>query len=89
MRNFSTHPSILHSTGTVSAAHNRGAAQTQIARPYTTATGSARCASSRARYATARREVAVDPATGQILEPTREMRRMWTREYRRGWEPKV
>lgn len=34
-------------------------------------------------------DLAVDPATGQILEPTREMRRMWTREYRRGWEPKV
>lgn len=33
--------------------------------------------------------VDVDPKTGAIADPTREQRRLWTREYRRGWEPKV
>ena len=31
----------------------------------------------------------VDPATGRIRSATRDMNRIWTREYRRGWEPKV
>ncbi len=30
----------------------------------------------------------VAPETGLIDHPTREMRRLWTREYRPGWEPK-
>jgi len=36
-----------------------------------------------------RTQLAVDPATGRIVEPSREMKRLWTREYRAGWEPKV
>lgn len=33
--------------------------------------------------------LAVESGTGRILNPTREMKRLWTREYRPGWEPKV
>ncbi|HAB18797.1 MAG TPA: Gfo/Idh/MocA family oxidoreductase [Verrucomicrobiota bacterium] len=29
------------------------------------------------------------PTTGDIRKPTPEMKRLWTREYRPGWEPKV
>jgi len=31
----------------------------------------------------------VESGSGQIQNPTREMKRLWTREYRSGWEPKV
>lgn len=31
----------------------------------------------------------VDPETGLIAQPTPEMRQLWTRDYRNGWEPKV
>ena len=31
----------------------------------------------------------VEPGTGEIQHATREMRRLWSREYRHGWEPKV
>ena len=31
----------------------------------------------------------VDPRTGRIPGATRRMRQLWTREYRRGWEPRV
>ncbi len=35
------------------------------------------------------RTVDVDPATGRLRGATRAMSRLWTREYRRGWEPRV
>ena len=33
--------------------------------------------------------LAVESGTGRILDPTRAMKRLWTREYRSGWAPKV
>ncbi len=35
------------------------------------------------------RTVDVDPQTGRMTGATRSMSKLWTREYRRGWEPKV
>ena len=35
------------------------------------------------------RTVDVDPTTGRLVGATRGMSRLWSREYRRGWEPKV
>ena len=31
----------------------------------------------------------IEPRTGAIQQATREMKRLWSREYRKGWEPKV
>ena len=36
-----------------------------------------------------RSTLTVDPATGRIQDATREMKRLWGREYRKGWEPKA
>ena len=36
-----------------------------------------------------RSTLTMDTGTGRMLHPTREQRRLWTREYRKGWEPKV
>lgn len=33
--------------------------------------------------------VPVESGTGQILHPTRDMKHLWTRQYRPGWEPKI
>ena len=33
--------------------------------------------------------LSVESGTGRINNPTREMKRLWTREYRPGWEPRV
>ena len=35
------------------------------------------------------RTVDLDPKTGRMTGATRAMSKLWSREYRRGWEPKV
>jgi predicted dehydrogenase len=35
------------------------------------------------------RTVDLDPGTGQLVGATRAVARLWSREYRRGWEPRV
>ena len=36
-----------------------------------------------------RSELRVDPRSGRIVEATRAMRRLWSRDYRPGWTPRV
>ena len=36
-----------------------------------------------------RATLAIDGTTGHIQHPTREQQRLWSREYRRGWEPRI
>jgi hypothetical protein len=31
----------------------------------------------------------IDPQTGKILHPTKEIKRLWTRRYEKGWEPEI
>jgi hypothetical protein len=36
-----------------------------------------------------RSELRVDPRSGRIVDATRAMRRLWSRDYRPGWTPRV
>ena len=36
-----------------------------------------------------RSALTIDPKAGHILNPTHDQQKLWTREYRKGWEPKV
>ncbi|MBR3854328.1 MAG: gfo/Idh/MocA family oxidoreductase, partial [Tidjanibacter sp.] len=31
----------------------------------------------------------IDPMTGRILNDDREVRKLWSRKYEKGWEPKI
>lgn len=31
----------------------------------------------------------IDPLTGKILHPTKEVKRLWTRKYEKGWKPEI
>lgn len=31
----------------------------------------------------------IDPKTGKILHPTKEVKRLWSRKYEKGWEPEI